>query len=299
MLSEIGIHRRLRRLIPKDRPALWLPIDNGLISGPDGQLCNLRHLLRPEVVDELTGVLGFRGALARCRRELSSTPIIMNLSASTTLVEHTRKFPVGTAMEAVRSGADAVAYHINLTSPYEAEQLEQLGKLAHEADGLGIPVVVIAYPRGRKQDGSDENYLDLLATNPDEFARLVRRSVRVAVELGAAAVKTVFTGTVESFRTVVDAALGAPVLIAGGHVIDEQAAIHRAEAAISAGAAGVAYGRQIFLRSEPEKFVYKLRSALDGSKIQVNGMSTEVGVEGDLLTGLPRLVRTEHEVLEQ
>lgn len=269
MLNQVGAQRRLHRLLPAGRPALWLPLDDGLISGPEDHLRDVRHLLRREILEHVTAVLGFRGLLRGAQDELVGVPTVMNLSASTILTDHTRKVTVGSVVDAVMAGAEAVACHVNLTSPYEAEQLTMLGRHVAEAQGYGLPVVAFAYPRGRREDGSDENYLALREQDPARFTALVRHGVRVAVELGASVVKTIYTGSAESFRTVVDSALGVPVLIAGEKLSDDEDAISKATGAVRGGAAGVAYGRQIFTRPEPVPFLWKLRGALDDQVLSV------------------------------
>ncbi|MFI6077797.1 hypothetical protein ACIA5C_40335 [Actinoplanes sp. NPDC051343] len=239
-------------------------MDDGLISGPEDHLRDVRRLLRKDVLEHVTAVLGFRGVLCAAQRELIDTPTIMNLSASTTMVEHTRKVAVGSVADAVLAGAEAVACHVNLTSPYESEQLEVLSRRVTEAQAVALPVVAFAYPRGRHADGSDNNYTDLRANDPEKFAELVRHGVRASVELGASVIKTIYTGSVDSFRTVIDSAMGIPVLIAGERLTEDgDEAIAKAVNAVEAGAAGVAYGRQIFARPEPDPFLWKLRGALD------------------------------------
>lgn len=263
MVDGTGAERRLRKLVPVNRPALWLPLDDGLISGPENHLRDVRRLLSREVVENVTAVLGFRGSLAAARAELADTPVVMNLSAGTTLVDHTRKVAVGSVLEAVYAGAEAIACHVNLTSPYEAEQLEMLSRRVSEAAPFGMPVVAFAYPRGRNPRGGDDNHLELREQSPEEFATLVRHGVRAVVELGASVVKTIYTGSVESFRSVVESAMGVPVLIAGEALGDEVEAINKAVQAVEAGASGVAYGRQIFARPYPAPFLSKLRGVLD------------------------------------
>lgn len=266
MLEDIGVSRRLRRILPPDRIALWLPLDDGLISGPEDHLRDPRKLLSPEILSNVTGVLGFKGMIDRCRGNLADSPLIMNLTASTVRHRHTRKLLIGSVEEAIRANADAVACHVNVTSPYQDEQMRLLGELAETAGRYGVPVVAMAYPRTCLPDGSDDNYSDLRRENEEAFAELVRHCVRLSVELGASAVKTIYTGSVPSFRTVVESAMGVPVLIAGEHKLDFDEAIRKGQDAVKAGAAGVAFGRQIFQREEPVQFVRKLRSALDDER---------------------------------
>ncbi|GAB7044240.1 MULTISPECIES: beta/alpha barrel domain-containing protein [Catenuloplanes] len=263
MLHPPGLHRRMHRLLPPGRAALWLPLDDGLISGPEHHLRDVRTLLTPDVVGHLTAVLGFRGALAAAADRLIDTPVVMNLSASTTRHEHTRKMPVGTVADAVRAGADAIACHVNVTSPFEDEGLDQLSRRITEADLLGVPVVAMIYPRARHPDGTDDNHLRLRQEDPERFAALVRHCARIAMELGANAIKTIYTGTPETFRTVVESAMGVPVLIAGEALVDPNEALERARGAVKAGASGVAFGRQIFERDDAGPFVTRLRAALD------------------------------------
>jgi DhnA family fructose-bisphosphate aldolase class Ia len=287
VLDQVGAQRRLRRLVPTSRPALWLPLDDGLISGPEDHLRDVRDLLHRDVLEHVTAVLGFRGMLSAAHRELVDTPTVMNLSASTTMTEHTRKAAVGSIIDAVLAGAEAVACHVNMTSPYEAEQLAMLGQRVTEAQTYGLPVVAFAYPRGRRPDGTDENYADLREQEPEKFTALVRHCVRVAVELGASVVKTIYTGSAESFRTVVDSAMGVPVLIAGERLADAEEAITKAAHAVQAGAAGVAYGRQIFARPEPQPFLWKLRDALDGQIVSVPPNETSPAMTTALPGGAP------------
>ena len=262
MDSGVGSRRRLGRIIPPNQPAVWLPIDDALITGPEHFLRNPKRLLSPALIENLTAVLGFGGILSACQEELAGIPFIMNLSGSTMRGEHTRKVDIARVTDAVRVGADAVAYHINVTSPFEEDMLHRLGILVSEANALGMPVVAIAYPRGRAVGGEDDNYIDLRTRREDEFAGLVRHCARIAVELGVSAVKTIFTGSADSFSTVVDASCGIPVLIAGEEFTSKEEAIWKARAAVRAGAAGVAFGRQIFQRDDPKPFVVDLKLAV-------------------------------------
>lgn len=263
MSDATGVRRRLHRLLPAGQAALWLPLDDSLIAGPEVGLRRPRVLLQAELVHHIDAVIGFRGTFAACADQLLDVPLILNMSGSTTLVEHTQKVPIGRMRDAVRLDAAAVAFHVNYTSPYERQATRQLAQLASKATGVDIPVVAMAYPRGRTSDGGDNNYLELRSDDPDSYARLVRHCVRTSVELGASVVKTMYTGSVESFRTVIDAAMGVPLVIAGEALVDAGAAIAKARSAIQAGAAGVAYGRQIFERDDPTTFVRQLRKALD------------------------------------
>ena len=102
-----------------------------------------------------------------------------------------------------------------------------------------MPVVAFAYVRGQWPDGSDENYLRERSDARSTYCRLIQHAVRVAVELGASAVKTTYTGCAETFSKVVDGACGVPVLIAGEQLAAEEIVFERAVTAVSVGGVGV------------------------------------------------------------
>lgn len=254
--------RAMARLLPDDRPAVWHPVDDALIAGPEGLLRDPRELFTAEVVTQLDAVLGFEGTLSRCRDQLVRTPLVVNLTASTISGDHTRKVPIMSVPDALRLGATAVAGHLNLTAPSESEMIQSFAGIVADARRYGLPVVAITYPRGKAADGGDDDHSALRDEDPDAYGRLVARAVRVAVELGASAVKTTFTGTVESFHRVVDSACGVPVLIAGEKQAPTAEVLDRAEAAVQAGARGVVFGRQVFERTDPAPFLRELRDRL-------------------------------------
>lgn len=257
-----GHLRAMARLLPEETPAIWHPVDDALIAGPDGLLRDPRELFTDKLVGQLDAVLGFEGTLSRCRDQLIHTPLVVNLTASTLMGDHTRKVPIMSVADALRLGATAVAGHLNFSAPSESEMIQGFVSIVAEARRYGVPVVAITYPRGIRDDGSDENYFALREQEPDGYARKVAHAVRAAVELGASVIKTTYTGTAESFHTVVDGACGVPVLIAGEMLAPTEQVLERAEAAVQVGARGVVFGRQIFSRKDPSTFVTELRARL-------------------------------------
>jgi DhnA family fructose-bisphosphate aldolase class Ia len=227
--------------------ALWLPLDNALIAGPTKGLAMTRTLVSI-LGPKLDGIISFVGS---AKRTPTAVPKIVNLTASTVLVDHTSKVQVTSVAAAKAAGAAAVAVHLNIGSPSEQQQMQTLGRVVEEAGPLALPVVAIAYSRTVTSSGIE-------VTPPEP--KLVAHAVRVAVELGADAVKTTQT---PSFDHVVRAAMGVPVLVAGGLLRSDGYALERARQALDAGAAGVAYGRQIHQNDDPVTFVNRLREVLD------------------------------------
>ena len=150
-----------------------------------------------------------------------------------------QKVFVSSAKEALVLGADCVAVHINYSSEYENEMLSNLAKTVSEADALGMPVLAISYPR-KQRNGEDYNYEDLMASNRDKYTDLVCHCVRTSAEVGADIIKTHYTGDTETFRRVVDSAMGIPVVVAGGPLMEIQDSYEIVKSVLTAGAAGTA-----------------------------------------------------------
>jgi DhnA family fructose-bisphosphate aldolase class Ia len=80
----------------------------------------------------------------------------------------------------------------------------------------------------------------------------LRRNVRLCGELGADIIKTNWPGDEASFRRLVEAANGIPVVLAGGSRLEDDELLRRMESAMSVGAIGCSVGRNIFMHRSPE-----------------------------------------------
>ncbi|MDR2720113.1 MAG: hypothetical protein LBC03_04860, partial [Nitrososphaerota archaeon] len=152
---------------------------------------------------------------------------------------------IASVENAVVAGAECVAAHVNFSSQYETEMLHNFAAISNECDRLGIPLLAIAYPRSER-NGEDYNYDDVKESNELAYAELVAHATRVVCELGADIIKTNYTGSEESFKTVVQAALGKPVIIAGGPKVPVEISFKRVEGTMRAGGAGISFGRNVF-----------------------------------------------------
>ena len=260
--AHSGKQRRLARLFRhNDGRAVILPVDDGLISGPRGRLSDLATFFQRITPNPPDGILMFAGILSRYASLLHTVTAIVNLTASTTLVAHTRKTYCTNIETAVAAGADLVAVHVNLTSRHEPEMLRTLGNVIRRAEVLGIPVLAIMYPR-REGDETDDNYHDLRRSAPDRYLQLVVHAARVGMELGADVIKTQYTGTPESFAEVVAAVHPIPVVTAGGPLGPETGVLSAARSAVAAGARGISFGRNVFQHEDPAHMLRLLHSAV-------------------------------------
>ena len=136
--------------------------------------------------------------------------------------------------------ADALVAMCYTGHPREKDTRKNVAQLVSSASSSGAPVMVEAIPMGL---GLKEHYT---ADNISYAARLV-------AELGADIAKIPYTGDIESFRQIVENTF-IPIVILGGTKEDEDMDFLKSIAdAMTAGATGVAIGRNIWGHAEPSK----------------------------------------------
>lgn len=156
------------------------------------------------------------------------------------------------AEEAMVLGADAVIVMTFPGTPDEERSLGRLARLAAECERLGLPVVAESIPGGWGQ-------------TVEWTAHNVGRGARIAVELGADAVKTMCPGPPETFAEVAAACPGPVVALGGPKADDADQVVALARGVVAAGAAGVAFGRNVWGSDDPAGMVARLRAAVHGS----------------------------------
>lgn len=155
------------------------------------------------------------------------------------------------AEEAMVLGADAVIVMAFPGTPDEERSLGRLARLAAECEKLGLPVVAESIPGG-------------WARTVEWTASNVGRGARIAVELGADAVKTMCPGPTEEFAEVAEACPGPVVALGGPKADDPDQVVDLARGVVAAGAAGVAFGRNVWGSDDPAGMVARLRAAVHG-----------------------------------
>ncbi len=232
-----GTRFRLDR-IGSDGRYLIVPMDHGLTMGPVDGLRDIEHTISAVTRGGADAVLTQKGIAHRVTSQLHDAGYIVHLNGSTEIgPDESDKRLTGTVKEAVRAGADAVSFHINVSSTHEPEQLAALGELTGQATEYGMPVLAMAYARGP----------DVAEDDPEALAH----AVRLAEELGADLVKTGYSGDAASFSQVV-AGTRLPVVIAGGSRGTNRETLEMVRGAMDAGGAGVSMGRSIFQHDRPE-----------------------------------------------
>jgi DhnA family fructose-bisphosphate aldolase class Ia len=263
-----GVSIRLARLMDPDSDrCVIVTLDATLFSGPEGSLAAPASFANAIAAEKPDALLAFPGLLAAVSPEPRIGRIV-NGTASTTLNDGAEKVPTATPHSVSRQGGDAVGLHLNLGHPRSPMMLKQTALAIAEFDAAGIPVLVASYVPG---------------ADPVREWRKVAHAARVASDLGASVVKTSYTGNSETFSQVVEAALPARVVAAGGPLESAFAGLTAASGAIRSGASGVAYGRTIFEAGNPVAVLRALKavvheSAEPSAAMEANGLASDVAV---------------------
>jgi fructose-bisphosphate aldolase/2-amino-3,7-dideoxy-D-threo-hept-6-ulosonate synthase len=235
--AAAGKRARLDRISTDDK-YLVVPMDHGLTMGAVKGLKDIEATIDGVTRGGADAVLTQKGIAPRVHEHKNDAGYVVHLNGSTTIgPDESDKRVTGTVEDAIRAGADAVSFHINVGSEHEPDQIEELAELSRDADRYNLPVLAMAYARG---DGVD-------STDPESLGH----AVRLAEELGADVVKTGYSGDAESFQHVVESTR-LPVVIAGGSKGTDRETVEAVRGVMDAGGAGVSMGRSIFQHDDPE-----------------------------------------------
>jgi class I fructose-bisphosphate aldolase len=151
------------------------------------------------------------------------------------------------ARQALDLGAAAITIYLFLgyNDRMEAKGIEVCARFVSECHQVGLPCIIEPLAYGGQVTGA--NIVEMLTLG-----------ARMAVEIGADALKIPYTGDVESFRYLVDVA-GVPVLVLGGARSDnERDALELFAEGLEAGASGCLMGRNVTKSPDPRRMVEQL-----------------------------------------
>jgi class I fructose-bisphosphate aldolase len=242
--GHIGKRVRLSRILPDGKSVIFA-FDHGVEHGPaDFPPEHVRpEKILSKVVDAVDAIMMLPG-VARLTSEVwaGRVPVVIKVTSRTSLrpeQERLLQSPLGVVEDAVALGADGVAATVYWGSQYEDVMLRTWVQVRRRADLYGLPCLQLAYPRGP----AIKNMYDV---------EVVRYGARAAAESGADLIKTYYTGSTETFRLVVEAASGVPVLMSGGARAPTLLDFLRVvKSVMDAGAQGVVVGRNIFQHENP------------------------------------------------
>src|SRR5262245_28767926 len=239
----------------------FLAYDQGLEHGPEDFRGN-PEALAPRFVLELardhdyTAVVLQQGTALPARDICPEAPRLIKLNGKAGIVKGEPYSPLLCPVEyAVKElRAIAVGYTIYAGSEHEGRMLAEFAEVVREARTMGVPTVAWVYPRGK-------------AVANDTDPAIVAYAARIAYELGADIAKVKWSGSVESFRWVCQAAQETKVVLSGGVLTDKpEDFLAVVDGVMKAGGAGVAVGRNVWQRPRSEaaaiskKIIARVRS---------------------------------------
>ncbi len=243
--------RRLNRIFRPDGRALIVPMDHGLFDGPCQGLENPAETIAKVVAGGADAVLTTYGVARRFARELASIGLILRADGGATSLGKSTG-PGGLFFgveEALRLGADAIAVTAFPGAPTEEVTLQNLAATTSAAHAWGLAVLAEMVPGGF-DSGSEYRTQANIAL-----------SARVGAELGADLIKTPY---VAGFKAVTSTCYVPVVILGGAKRGNEREMLTDIKAAIDAGGAGVAVGRNIFQADNPAAMTAAVASILHG-----------------------------------
>ena len=233
----------------RDGKVLILAYDHGLEHGPVDfesvpETMDPRRVFEIATHDAVTGFAVQKGvAEAYYPSYADDVTLVAKVNGTSNLWMGEHDSAVNWGVDyAADLGADAIGFTLYGGSNNEVEMAEEFREVQEAARAHGLPVVMWSYPRGQgvKNDTSDS---------------VIAYASRLALELGADVAKVKYPGSAEAMRWVVDAAGPVKVIMSGGSKTDDRSFLESVEAVMEAGGAGLAVGRNVWQRENPERML--------------------------------------------
>lgn len=238
-------------IIEKNGRVMLLAYDQGFEHGPtdfDEKSVDPNYVMEIARSGDFTGVIFQEGVAARYYANgAERVPLIVKLNGKTSFQgEEPLSLALCTVDKAIELGAKAVGYTVYVGSEYEEQMLVEFSRIEDEAHAKGLIVIAWMYPRGKKVEGKQ--------TTKETLAY----AARLGMELNADFVKIAYSGDVESFKWVVAAAGKTKVLAQGGKKMAWPELEVEVKGALTAGAVGIAVGRNVWQDPNPKEIAKKL-----------------------------------------
>lgn len=241
-MSEVGFLRTNGR-------AVVVAIDHPLYSWPCAGLEDRAKTLRQVTAAGADAVIASYGTIRDLRPAFGKAAPILKLDLTTVTLGSsyplTEYVPAWTVEDALRLDVQAVLTYVQLGAPFELDALRVAGQVVAACDRHGLAYVCEIMPIE-------------CAMFPDAAApEAIVAASRAGAELGAHVIKTTMPVPAESVGEAV--ACGVPVILAGGALAKDRAGLlTQVETAVAQGAAGVAFGRNVWGSRDPAGMVASL-----------------------------------------
>jgi len=237
------------------RDGRWLvvAVDHPLYSWPCHGLENRHQLLSTVAAAGADAVIATYGTIRDCRDAFGEATPILKLDLSNVYLGNSypeSEFTVAWRLDdARRLGVGHVLTYVQLGSVFELEALKAAARIAADADAAEMTYICELIPV------ESERFRD------PQAPVAIAAAVRTGAEIGAHVVKTSFPDPVAGLAEATG--FGVPVVVAGGDPLSDPALlVARVDAALGAGAAGAAIGRNVWGAADPGTLVQQMRQAI-------------------------------------
>ncbi len=237
--------RRLRRIFGTDDKTVIVAMDHGnFMDKPIPGLSDPNKIIRETMAAGADALITTFGTAMRCGHALGHKGLMLAVGDAMPITEK--------AVEsALRLGADALKV---ILAPFTGNNAHHANceRLGLDCAAWGLPYLVETIP-GTFAAGPDMR-------TPDKIAA----GARIGAECGADFIKTFYTGSAETFKTVLDNATLPVVVLGGERATNDRDVLAQIYEAMNAGASGVAVGRNIWGHATPAKMTAAIVAIVHG-----------------------------------
>ena len=261
--------------ISRDGKILILAYDHGLEHGPvdfepNPETADPAQVFELGRHDAVTAVAVQKGiAEAYYPDYADDVNLLLKMNGTSNLWMGEPDSPVNCSPEYAKElGADAVGFTLYGGSNHEVEMAEEFRDIQEGARERDMGVVMWSYPRGQ-------------GVKNDTSADTIAYATRLGLELGADVAKVKYPGSMDAMKEAVEMAGRTKVVMSGGSKTDDEAFLSTVEAAMDAGADGLAVGRNVFQRDNPEEILDALEAVVFGGTTAKEALREATGGRHD------------------
>lgn len=255
IVSSAGKAIRLGRIFRDDGRSFVITMDHGVDLGPVEGLEDIRKAIMAVLRGEYKpdAILMNPSMIRLCHDELvSKLGILARLDGTATIMgpDITNYRLFSTVEDALAAGADAVTTMLFIGVERESENSQKIGGVTRMCNRWGVPHFIEALPP-EVLDYYFKPKAERRWPNPEH----IRFADRVAAELGADVVKSLYTGDPHTFSKAVESC-PVPIIVASGPKSgDPEEVLSIVRDVLDAGAKGVIMGRNVWGYKNPTSLV--------------------------------------------
>ena len=242
--------------ITRDGKALILAYDHGLEHGPvdfepNPDTADPEEVFELATHDAVTAIAVGKGIAERYYPAYEDeVTLLAKVNGTSNLWMGEPDTAVNWSVEyADEVGADAIGFTLYAGANNEIGMAEEFRETQEAARAHDMGVVMWAYPRGQ-------------GVKNDTKSGVISYGARLGLELGADIAKIKYPGSSDAMAHAVEMAGPTRVVMSGGSKADDEAFLSTVREAMDAGADGLAVGRNVFQRENPQEILDALEAVI-------------------------------------